>query len=46
MRSEKIFKEACEIYAEQGVDVEAALAKAAAEEVGIHAWQGDDVMGF
>ena len=46
MKSAKMFKEACEIYAAQGVDVEAALAKTAAVEVSIHAWQGDDVGGM
>ena len=46
MKSEKFFKDACEIYAAQGVDVESALAKVAEVEVSIHAWQGDDVMVF
>ena len=46
MKQEKFFKEACEIYAAQGVDVESALNAAAAVEISIHAWQGDDVMGF
>lgn len=46
MNQEKFFKDACEIYAAQGVDVESAMNAAAAVEVSIHAWQGDDVMGF
>ena len=37
MKQEKFFKEACEIYAEQGVDVESALSAAAAVEISLHA---------
>ena len=46
MKTGNFFKNACEIYAAQGVDVESAISKAAAVEIGLHAWQGDDVMGF
>lgn len=45
-RIEKAFELAREIYAEQGVDVEAALQTLAATPISIHAWQGDDVVGF
>lgn len=34
------------VYAENGVDVEAAMAKADAIPVSMHCWQGDDVIGF
>ena len=33
-------------YAAQGVDVDAAIAKADAIAVSMHCWQGDDVIGF
>lgn len=33
-------------YAAQGVDVDAAIAKADAIPVSMHCWQGDDVIGF
>ena len=33
-------------YAAQGVDVDAAIAKADAIPVSVHCWQGDDVVGF
>ena len=34
------------VYAENGVDVEAAMQKADAIPVSMHCWQGDDVIGF
>ena len=40
------FESAKEIYARYGVDVEAAMAKAAATSISMHCWQGDDVRGF
>ena len=33
-------------YAAQGVDVDAAIAKADAIPISMHCWQGDDVIGF
>jgi len=42
----KFYQLASEIYAEQGVDTEKALAAVSAVEVSLHAWQGDDVRGF
>ena len=46
MSIEKMYAYAKEVYAEYGVDVEAAMAKVAATPVSIHCWQGDDVRGF
>ena len=40
------FAYAKQAYAAYGVDVEAALAKAASVPVAMHCWQGDDVRGF
>ena len=40
------FDLAKECYAEVGVDVEAAIARADAIPVSMHCWQGDDVIGF
>jgi L-rhamnose isomerase len=40
------FDYAKERYAAQGVDVEAAIARADAIPVSMHCWQGDDVVGF
>ena len=40
------FEYAKEIYAAKGVDVEAAMAKAADTFVSVNCWQGDDVVGF
>ncbi len=34
------------VYADQGIDVEAAIARADAIPVSMHCWQGDDVIGF
>ncbi len=39
------FEYAKAIYAQYGVDVEAAMAKAAALPVSMHCWQADDIMG-
>ena len=35
-----------EVYAQYGVDVDAAMEKAAHLPVSMHCWQGDDVIGF
>jgi L-rhamnose isomerase len=43
---EKNFKEASEIYASMGVDVEKALRTMEELPVSMHCWQGDDVAGF
>ncbi|MDR3210730.1 MAG: L-rhamnose isomerase [Planctomycetota bacterium] len=43
---EKAFALAKEIYAEAGVDVEAALTELAKIRLSIHCWQGDDIRGF
>ena len=40
------YEEAKKIYAEYGVDTEAALAKLAGIPISIHCWQGDDIDGF
>ena len=40
------FEYAKEVYAAKGVDVEAAMAKAADTTISLHCWQGDDVTGF
>ena len=40
------FESAKEIYRQYGIDVEAAMAKAAATSISMHCWQGDDVRGF
>ena len=45
-RVEKAFEIACEIYREHGVDPVAAIEKVDAIPVSLHAWQGDDVVGF
>ncbi len=45
-RAEKSFQTACEIYAEYGVDAVKALETLDKIPVSIHAWQGDDVVGF
>lgn len=41
-----MYSQACERYAELGVDTEAALARLATIPISIHCWQGDDVGGF
>lgn len=43
---EKAFKLATEVYAEWGVDTEAAMKALARIPVSMHCWQGDDVGGF
>ncbi|HWR11508.1 MAG TPA: L-rhamnose isomerase [Rectinemataceae bacterium] len=43
---ETAFADAASRYAELGVDVEAAMAAAAALPLSMHCWQGDDVGGF
>lgn len=45
-RTERMFEDACSIYAEYGVDVNEALRRMDSCTIGIHAWQGDDVAGF
>ena len=40
------FESAKEIYKLHGIDVEDAMAKAAATSISMHCWQGDDVRGF
>ena len=45
-RTERMYEDACAIYAEHGVDVEEAVRRMNACVIGIHAWQGDDVTGF
>ena len=42
----KVYDYAKAQYAAQGVDVDAAIAKADAIPVSMHCWQGDDVIGF
>jgi len=45
-RTERHFEIAREIYAEYGVDVLEALKRLELIHLSIHAWQGDDVVGF
>lgn len=40
------FDSAKAIYADRGIDVEAALKKMDALAISVHCWQGDDVIGF
>jgi len=40
------YQDAREIYAQAGVDADAAVAAANAVPVSMHCWQGDDVIGF
>lgn len=40
------FETAKAMYAEYGVDVDAALAALATVKISMHCWQGDDVVGF
>ncbi len=40
------FDEAKKIYADLGVDVEAAISKLKEVPIALHCWQGDDVLGF
>ena len=49
MNEDRIIKSyecAKEVYAERGVDVEAAMEKANNIAISMHCWQGDDVIGF
>ena len=46
MNTEKMYEAAKEIYAELGVDTDAAIAKTAKTPISIQCWQGDDVIGF
>ncbi len=43
---ERLFEDACSVYAEHGVEVKEALNKLAKIPISLHAWQGDDVSGF
>jgi L-rhamnose isomerase len=43
---EKAFEEACERYAEWGVDAKAAIKELEKVHISLHCWQGDDVGGF
>ena len=45
-RIEKAYELARECYAEQHVDADAAIVKLENLPISIHAWQGDDVVGF
>ena len=45
-RTENAFKIACEIYQEHGVDPVKAIETLKKIPVSLHAWQGDDVVGF
>lgn len=40
------YEQAKEIYAQYGVDTEAAIERLQAIPVSVHCWQGDDVIGF
>ena len=46
MKTEKAYQLARELYAEIGVDTDAAIAKLAEIPISMHCWQGDDVNGF
>ena len=46
MSANEAYRIAKEIYAELGVDTEAAMARVAEIPVSMHCWQGDDVRGF
>jgi len=43
---EKAYEIACEQYSQYGINVPAALDKLNTIAIAIHAWQGDDVVGF
>ena len=45
-RTEKAFELACEIYREHGVDPVEVMERVKNIPVSLHAWQGDDVVGF
>jgi L-rhamnose isomerase len=40
------YAEARDVYAERGVDTDAAMKRLAAVPISLHCWQGDDVAGF
>ena len=40
------YEEARRLYAEHGIDVDAALKKLENIKISVHCWQGDDVRGF
>ncbi|WP_068112386.1 L-rhamnose isomerase [Tropicimonas marinistellae] len=40
------FARACEIFADWGVDTEAAISRLGEIPISVHCWQGDDVVGF
>ena len=40
------YEEAKQIYAQFGVDTEAAMERLSKLSVSVHCWQGDDVIGF
>ena len=40
------YEEAKQIYAQFGIDTEAAMERLAKLSVSVHCWQGDDVIGF
>lgn len=44
--SDQTFKQACEWYAQFGIDVQAAFAAVDTTPLSLHCWQGDDVLGF
>ena len=46
INEKQLFDWAKDQYAEQGVDVDAALDKLAKVPLSLHCWQGDDVLGF
>ncbi|MDR1569013.1 MAG: L-rhamnose isomerase [Oscillospiraceae bacterium] len=46
MSGGQAYEWARELYAEQGVDVEAALETLGRTPLSVHCWQGDDVLGF
>ena len=46
MSTAKMYELAKEIYAELGVDTDAAIRETAEVPVSIQCWQGDDVIGF
>lgn len=46
MNTRERYEEAKKIYAEWGVDTDAAITKLKEAPVSLHCWQGDDVIGF
>lgn len=46
MNIKKRFDDACEVYAEHGVDVKKAVDILKDVEISLQCWQGDDVLGF